>query len=321
MSVMAVAVRDRWNAEALRQVIPVAVLIALVLAVSAKDSSFLGVNSQRTLAASSSPLLILAVGATFVVMCGCIDLSVAALASFGSVLFAMWVPSMGLAAVIPVVAVTSAAGALQGVVHVAAQIPSFVVTLGGMALWSGVALWISDATPIAVLDRSIIDLGTDRLFGVPVPVIAALAVAVIAGVVMRATPVGRWVRATGSSETASYLAAVPVIATKISAFAFSGFCAGFAAVVLVARGQSGAPRLADSLLLPVIAAVVVGGTAITGGHGGIGRTVVGVMIVAVLRVGLSVVDIAQTWEQILYGALVIVAAALTIDRSKLAVLK
>jgi ribose transport system permease protein len=321
MSRTMISLRNRWHTDALRPLIPTAVLIGLVLAVSAKDRDFLGVDSLRTLSESSSPLLLLAVGMTLVVMCGGIDLSVAAMASFGSVLFAMWVPSMGLAAAIPVVAITTAAGAVQGTVHVVAQVPSFVVTLGGMALWSGLALTISDATPISVTDPSIIDLGRDEVLGIPYTVIAALALALTAALVMWATPVGRWVRATGSSERAAYLAGVPVRFTKIGAFAFSGFCVGCAAIVLVARNQAGAPRLADSLLLPVVAAVVVGGTAITGGHGGIGRTIVGVLIVAVLRVGLSVIDIDQAWEQILYGALAIVAAALTIDRSKIAVLK
>lgn len=321
MSDTTMTFRARSSDDFVRQIAPTAVLVALVLAISAKDSSFLELDSLRTLAVSSSPLLILAVGQTLVVMYGCIDLSVAALASLSSVLFAMWVPSMGLAAAIPVVVVATAAGALQGAIHVVAQIPSFVVTLGGMTVWSGVALTISDAAPIAVVDRSIIDLGAGRVLGVPLPVIGALAVAAVAAIVLRTTPVGRWVRASGSSEMASYLAGVPVLASKIGAFALSGCCAGLAAIVLVARGLSGAPRLADSLLLPVVAAVVVGGTALTGGHGGIGRTVIGVLIVAVLRVGLSVVDIDQTWEQILYGALAIIAAALTIDRTKIAVLK
>jgi len=318
---LTIAARNRLTPDSLRQAIPLTVLIALVLAVSSRDSDFLSADSLRALADSSTPLLILGVGVTLVVMCGGIDLSVAALASFGSVLFAMWVPSMGFWAAVPAIAVTTGAGLVQGVVHVVAQIPSFVVTLGGMALWSGVALTVSDAAPIAMRNRTILDFGDKELWGVPLTVIAALVVALIAAVAMVTTPLGRWIRATGNSETAAYLAGVPVRATKIGSFAFSGFCAGAAAVVIVARGESGGPSSADTLLLPVVAAVVVGGTAITGGHGGIGRTVVGVLIVAVLRVGLSVIDISQTWEQVLYGALIIIAAALTIERSKLAVLK
>jgi ribose transport system permease protein len=321
MKPAAVVRSRRVNAEFTREFVPVAVLIVLVIAVSAKDSSFLGIESLRTLADSSAALLILATGMTVVVMCGGIDLSVAALASLSSVSFAKWVPDLGLWAIAPVMIGALLAGALQGFIHVRAQIPSFVVTLGGMALWSGLALWICDATPIAITDRSVIGFGADRIAGIPKPVVTALVLAGLVALVLWATPLGRWVRAIGNSETAAYLAGAPVIATKIGALAFSGTCAGLAGCVLAARSYTGAPRLADTLLLPVVAAVVVGGTAITGGHGGIGRTIVGVMIVAVLRVGLSVVGIDQAWEQILYGTLVIVAAALTIDRSKLTILK
>ena len=321
MTTTLAAPRRRLNADVARQIAPTAVLVALVVAVSLKKDDFLSVDSLRTLAESSAALLILAAGMTVVVMCGGIDLSVAALASFSSVLFAKWVPDLGLKAILPVVVVAGVAGGVQGFIHVQAQIPSFVVTLGGMALWSGLGLWISDATPTAILDGSVIGFGEDRIAGLPKTVLLALIVALFVAAVMWATPVGRWVRAVGNSETASYLSGVPVLSTKIGAFAFSGMCSGLAGCVIAARSYTGAPRLADTLLLPVVAAIVVGGTAITGGHGGIGRTVIGVMIVAVLRVGLSVVGIDQAWEQILYGGLVIVAAAITIDRSKLTVLK
>ena len=131
----------------------------------------------------------------------------------------------------------------------------------------------------------------------------------------------RWLIAIGSSEPAALLAGVPVAQTKIAVFVVSGACAGFAGVMLVGRTFSGAPSLADSLLLPVVAAIVVGGTAITGGFGGIGRTVIGVLIITVLRVGLSVAGVDSSYEQIFYGVLVIAAVALTIDRSKLPFVK
>jgi ribose transport system permease protein len=104
-------------------------------------------------------------------------------------------------------------------------------------------------------------------------------------------------------------------------FAVSGLCAGISGLLLVARTFSGAPTLADSLLLPTVAAVVVGGTAITGGFGGLGRTFLGVLIITVLRVGLGIMGVDPSYEQISYGLVVIIAVALTLDRSKLLVLK
>lgn len=305
----------------LRSAAPVIVLVALVAGLAVADPSFLELDSLRALADSSSAMLLLAIGVTGVVLCGGIDLSVAALASLCSVLFAQWVPHLGIWAAIPVIAVATVAGAVQGAFHVFTQTPSFIVTLGGMALWSGLALTISGATTISVSDETV-TTWTQRLpLGVPAAFLAALIVAGLIGSVGVFTPAGRWMRAIGTSEPAALLAGVPVATTKIAAFAVSGGCAGAAAVVMVSRGYSGAPRLADSLLLPAVAAIVVGGTAITGGHGGIGRTVVGAMVVAVLRVGLSVVDIDQAWENVIYGLIVIAAVALTIDRSRLSVLK
>ncbi|CAN5611760.1 ABC transporter permease [soil metagenome] len=296
-------------------------LVALILFVSIADEDFFSVPSLRTLAESAAPLLVLATGVTIVILCGGIDLSIAALASFTSVLFALWVPHLGLFAAVPVVAVAALAGAVQGVVHVVTQVPSFVVTLGGMALWGGIALSVSGATTISVTDRAVVRWSTERILGLPVLVLAALAIVGFVAATMQLTPFGRWVRAVGNSEPAALLAGLPVLWVKITAFSASGACAGLAALMLVSRNYAGAPRLADSLLLPAVAAIVVGGTAITGGHGGLGRTIVGVLIIGVLRVGLSSTGVDQAWEQIIYGSLIIGAVAVTIDRSKLSALK
>lgn len=108
---------------------------------------------------------------------------------------------------------------------------------------------------------------------------------------------------------------------RVLAFALSGLWAGLAAVVLAASQFSGAPTLADSLLLPTIAAVVVGGTAITGGVGGPLRTLVGVLLVVVLRIGMSVMGVDPSYEQIVYSVVIIAALALTVDRGRLSIVK
>lgn len=306
----------------LLQGMPILVLITLVLAVSAANPSFLEQRSLFTAADSSAALMILALGAMVVILCGGIDLSIAALASLCSVLVAQWLPTLGIWTVPAVVIVGALAGMAQGLIHVIAQIPSFVVTLGGMALWSGLALTFSGAATIAItsteLDWAFTRVGSAQI---PSAVIVALIVVGICGAAISLTPLRRWLHAVGTSEPAAILAGVPVARVKVAAFAFSGACAGFASVLLVARTYSGSPTLADSLLLPVVAAVVVGGTAITGGHGGVARTVIGVLIIAVLRVGLSVAGVDSSYEQIIYGVLVIGAVALTIDRSKLTIIK
>ncbi len=138
---------------------------------------------------------------------------------------------------------------------------------------------------------------------------------------MRWLPLGRYVQAIGLGETAALLSGVPVGAVKVTAFAVSGLLAGLTGMALVARTYSGNPSAAASLLLPSIAGVVVGGTAITGGVGGYGRTVIGVLIITVLRVGIAIVGIDPGYEPLCYGLVVVCAVALTVDRSRLAVVK
>lgn len=308
--------------QLLLTIMPIAVLAALVAAIAIANPNFLRPASLWTALDSAVPLMILASGAMLVILCGGIDLSVAALASLASVLVALWIPVLDIWVVPVVVLVCALAGLLQGAIHVIAQVPSFLVTLGGLAVWSGIALVASGASTIGVsgtaLDWTFTRIGDWR---VPSAVLIAAAIVALFAIVLTFTPVRRWLIAIGSSEPAALLAGVPVAQTKMAVFAVSGACAGFAGVMLVGRTFSGAPGLADSLLLPVVAAIVVGGTAITGGFGGIGRTVIGVLIISVLRVGLSVAGVPSSYEQIFYGVLVIAAVALTIDRSKLPFVK
>jgi ribose transport system permease protein len=140
-------------------------------------------------------------------------------------------------------------------------------------------------------------------------------------VMLRWLPFGRYVYAIGKGERAALVSGIPVVRVKMLAFALSGLFAGFAGMEMVARTHSGHPTIADALLLPCIAAVVVGGTAITGGSGGLGRTLVGVLIIAVLRVGIAVVGLDPGYEPLAYGIVVIGAVALTIDRSKITIVK
>jgi ribose transport system permease protein len=307
--------------DVLLLVMPTTVLAVLVVALSLRNPDLRSLGSLLTIADSAAPLLVLAVGVTLVILCGGIDLSIAALAALSSVLFALWIPALGAAAAVPVVVLAAAAGALQGTVHVRARVPSFIVTLGGLALWSGIALVVSGARTVPVADLQAIRWAFTTVAGMPSAVLVALAVVALIGAVLRFTPAGRWVRAVGHAEPAARLAGIPVDAVKVAAFTASGACAGLAAVLLVGRTYSGAPSLGSSLLLPAVAAVVVGGTAITGGHGGIGRTVVGALIVVVLRVGLSLVGIDSGVEAIVYGVLTIGAVAVTLDRSKLQICK
>lgn len=311
----------RWRRQTIR-FMPIVVFVVLLLAISSQVPGMLTTRSLLTMADSAAPLVALSIGATLVILCGAIDLSTAALASLSSVLLALWIPSMGAWAAIVVILVAGAAGALQGVVYVVFKVPSFVVTLGGMALWSGLALVFSNAGSLPVSDLDALSWGSGKVGGlVPHSVVVTGLVVALVIVAMLLTPFGRSVRAIGYGESAARLAGLPVGAVKIAALTLSGMTSGLAGALLVAQTFSGSSTLAGGLLLPSLAAIVIGGTAITGGFGGLMRTVVGVLIIVLLRSGLGLIGLDPGVEPVLYGVLIIGAISLTIDRSRLAVLK
>ena len=162
---------------------------------------------------------------------------------------------------------------------------------------------------------------TGSLFAIP-NVIWLGAVVLLAGlVVQRFTAFGRYIVAIGAGEPAAWASGVRVDRQKIICFLVSGTMAGLAGLVLTARMASGSPTLANELLLPSIAAVVVGGTAITGGVGGIGRTMIGALIISVVRIGMIFVGVNIFAQQIVFGTVLILAVGITIDRTKILIVK
>lgn len=308
--------------QRLTSLMPVIALVTLLAALVIADPDFLTVRSLTAVVRTAAPLMVLAAGATLVVLCGGIDLSIAAMCSLSTVFFALWLPNLGGMTTLVVIAVAGALGALQGLAHVVLRIPSFIVTLGGMSIFSAVALVISGAGPIRVVDRDATNWLNLYVGGfVPMSFLIALIVVTAISLVLTFTPLENWVQATGYSEAAARLAGTPVDRVKVLAFTISGACAGLAAVMLVSRNFSGGPTMADNLLLPAIAAIVVGGTAITGGHGSLWRSLTGALVVTLLRVGLPIVGVPSAWEQILYGVIIVAAVALTLDRSKVLIIK
>jgi ribose transport system permease protein len=300
---------------------PVAVLAALVAAIGTVVPSFLSTYSLGVLAGESSVILLLAIGQTPVIILGSIDLSMAALASFTSVLMALLLPRFGVAGLVGVLCLATLIGGLQGLVHARAQIPSFVVTLAGLGLWSGIALAIAHTTVPLSAGYEVVGWLEGRSFGAPHAFLFSLAALCLLQVALIRLPLGRYLYAIGMGEPAALLSGIRVWRVKLLAFATSGLFAGLAGMAMVARTSSGNPTIADSLLLPSIAAVVVGGTAITGGYGGLVRTLVGVLTVTVMRVGIAVTGIDPAYEPIAYGMMVVVAVAITVDRAKISIVK
>lgn len=318
-----VRMRMTPNRQTLLAALPSIMLIVLVLAISVRQPTFLGPISLRTLAESAAPIALIALGQTFVILTGGIDLSIAVLTSMGTVLLATWIDSLGVLGIVLMVAAISTAGLLNGAIAAYAQVPSFVVTLGAMGLWSGVSLAISGASTISIGENySLIGwLTSVRVGGLALSVYLTLVLAVAIALGIKFLARGKALHFIGLAESAALMSGLRTRRVRLLAFGASGFCAALAAIVLASSQYSGSPTLADALLLPAIAAVVVGGSAITGGIGGPLRTLIGTLVIGVLRVGMSTLGVDPSYEQIVYGAVIVVSVALTLDRSRIGVVK
>jgi ribose transport system permease protein len=302
---------------------PVVTLIVLVAIVGVLQPEFLSPETLLQLGGDTATLFVLATGVTFVIMLGGIDLSIQAMASLASVIVALTVSRLGYASLVLAVLTGAVAGALAGLAHVKLKIPSFIATLAVGGVLAGTALVLSHERSITLDDtqRPYVEWVTGTTLGIPHEVVVGVLVLLLAHVVQSRTRFGRYSAAIGAGEAAAYASGVKVDRQKVIAFTLSAAFAAFAGVILAGRLASGSPTLANELLLPAIAAVVVGGTAITGGVGSVWRTLVGSLIISVVRVGMTFVGVNIFAQQIVFGAVLTLAVAATIDRSKVPIVK
>jgi ribose transport system permease protein len=304
-----------WYHE--RGVTPILVLAGLVLVVTAYDPDFLSPSSLLTLLDQTAAIALLAFAQSLIVMTGRITLANAALASLAGVLLAKLLPTLGFGAVGAVLVGTLVIGAVLGAIHVVAQVPSFIVTLGALGVAAGMSLWLSGADSVFVSDGyGAVEWISFRLFGIPISFVLVLVVCVLLMAFIGMLPLGRSIRGVGFNERAAAYSGVKVARVVITVFAISGLLSGLAAVVQVAQLQSAGATTSDSLLLPSIAAVILGGNSIAGGVGGAGRTLLGALIISLLRVGLDLVGVNPSVQPVIYGAIVILAMAVTVDRRR-----
>ncbi|MEZ5670781.1 MAG: ABC transporter permease [Alphaproteobacteria bacterium] len=315
--------QTRLSRDTMRQAMPIITLVVLVVIVGAFQPQFVNPQTLLGIASDTATLFVLGVGVTFVIMLGGIDLSIQAVASLASVLVALLLLPLGYLAFVVAIGVGAMVGLVTGMSHVVLRIPSFIASLaiGGVA--AGAALLLSDAQAITLGETERIYTGwiTGSVFGVPDEVVIGAIVLVAGTLVQRYTAFGRFSQAIGAGEPAAIAAGIRVGLHKVIAFVLSGAAAGLAGVILGGRLASGSPTLANQLLLPAIAAVIVGGTAITGGVGSIWRTLVGALIITVVRTGMTFLNVDIFIQQAVFGGMLIIAVALTIDRSKIPIVK
>ena len=314
---------NRLGTDGLRQWLPLATLVILVTVVGVMQPVFLQPATLLQLASDTAVLFILATGVTFVIMLGGIDLSLQSMASLASVVVALTISRLGYGSFVLAVAIGILAGFLSGFAHVKLKIPSFIATLamGGVLFSSDLVSSRERSITLGDVDRSYQTWVTGTALGIPNVIIVGLIVLAIAHTLQAHTRFGRYSAAIGAGEPAAYASGVKVDRQKIFAYMLSAGFAALAGVILAGRLSSGSPTLAAEMLLPSIAAVVVGGTAITGGVGSIWRTLVGSLIISVVRIGMTFLGVNIFAQNIVFGAVLVLAVAITIDRSKIPVVK
>ncbi|MFB9261959.1 ABC transporter permease [Bradyrhizobium erythrophlei] len=299
--------------------LPVAFLITEILVFSIANDRFLSAPNVLNIMRQSAVLLLVASGLSFAILIGSVDLSVGAIVTLSAIAVALLVRDVnaGLWAFAAAAAIGLAAGATNACFHLFGRIPSFLATLGTMGIFTGISNILGGGFNIHFDEPVVKWMAAGRLID-PIPNVALWSL-ILFGVVSfvgARTHFGRYVVAVGGGETVARLSGVRVGVVKAGAFLMSGLMAGIAGFLLVARAGSATQRMGDSFMLEALASVVIGGTALSGGIGGVHRSIMGVLVIGVMSNGLNVVGVHPFIQTIIKGAVIILAVALTLDRSK-----
>ena len=304
-------------------------LIVIVLVFSLLSPFYFSLNNFLIMSSHVAIFGLLAIGMLLVILTGGIDLSVGStlglagvvagfqmqgvpLEMFGVVLYpAVWVM------VVVTCALGAFVGAVNGVLIAYFKVPAFVATLGVLYVARGFALLMTNGLTYNNLggkaelgNQGFNWLGFNRLFNVPIGVLILLAVAIVASVLLTRTAFGRWVYSTGGNARAAELSGVPVKFVTITVYVLSGVCAAIAGLVLSSQLTSAGPTAGTTYELTAIAAVVVGGAALTGGRGTVRGTMLGAFVIGFLSDGLVIIGVSSYWQTVFTGAVIVLAVLL-----------
>jgi ribose transport system permease protein len=298
---------------------PLITLLVLCLATALLTNRFLTPFNLTNILVQSSIMAVIAIGMTFVIIGGGFDLSVGSTVALAGCVTAMVMVKFGLVmGILAGVAAGLAVGAANGVIIAKLGVNPFITTLGTMVLVRGVVYLVTGGAPVGDegLPDAFIAFGSARLLGIHYLVWVPAFLLIVLSWVMRATPYGRRIYATGGNREAAYLSGVPVERIIASTYVWCGTLAGVAGVMLAARLQSGQPTAGEFYELTAIAAVVLGGASLQGGEGTLYKSVIGVFIMIVLGNSLNLLNVDSYWQRVAIGAVIIAAAAADRLRSR-----
>lgn len=284
----------------------------LMVVFAAIEPNFVSTANIRNVLISASLLGILATGQTIVVITGGFDLSVARNAVVTGMVLALLVGVGPVLAILGALAVAVATGFVNGVLISGAKVNPFVVTLGMYTVLGSVALLLNNGGSISGMPNWLIALVNHQLFGISAIVYWFIAIAILLHIVLAYTKFGRHVFAVGGNAEAARVSGIKVKRIITGAYMISGLTAGMAGILATARLRTASPVALPGMELDAIAAVIIGGTRLSGGFGSIGRTIVGVLILASLSSGLVLLGVAAYWQGVFKGAIIILAVAVDV---------
>ena len=306
--------------SSLQKLGPVIGLLLIVVIISIMSPSFLTMNNLLNVLRQVSINALIAFGMTFVILTGGIDLSVGSiLALTGAVTAGMMSGGLDpILAMILGVLLGVLLGAINGLIIAKGKVAPFIATLATMTIFRGLTLVYTEGRPISGLGDSMAFqmLGKGYFFGIPFPVITMAISFAVLYFILKKTTFGRRVYAVGGNEEASRLSGINVDRIKIYVYSLAGGLTAIAALILTSRLNSAQPTAGNMFELDAIAAVVLGGTSLTGGRGWIVGTLVGALIIGVLNNGLNLIGVSSFFQQVVKGAVILIAVLL--DRKKTA---
>lgn len=286
-------------------------LVVLLIILSFASPVFFSSRNFGQILVQASTLGMVAVGATYVIIAGDLDLSIGANVALSGVMTAIamaqwnlpWVAGVGVG-----IGCGLIIGILNGLLSAYLRVAAFIATLGTGVVATGIAVYLTKGLTIAGLPDVFGDLAKARILGLQALVWWMLGIFVIGGIILHFTNYGIRVFAVGGNRDAAYLAGIPVARTRLLAFVIAGFTGGIAGVLLTARVQAGQPGISQTLTLYATAAVILGGTSILGGQGSLLRTFFGILLIAVVQNGLDILGVDYALQQVAVGTVFILAA-------------
>lgn len=287
-------------------------LIILCIVITVISPAFMTLSNITNIFTQVSTNAIIAIGMTFVILTGGIDLSVGSTVAISGALAASILKSTNnIPLAILVASITGIViGLINGILISKGKLQAFIVTLATMTIFRGATLVFTNGTPISKLSEIFVNIGNGKIWFIPIPVIITIIIFIISIYLLNQTRFGRYLYALGGNEESAKLSGINTNKIKTLVYVISGFASSIAGIIITSRIGSASPNAGTSFELDAIAAVVIGGTSLSGGEGRITGTIIGALIIGVLNNGLNLMNVSPFYQSIVKGLVILIAVLL-----------